>query len=40
MAKHSQEFKLKVVQTYLSNGGGYKKQVNNLIFAIPQFRNG
>ena len=25
MAKHSQEFKLKVVQTYLSNGGGYKK---------------
>lgn len=25
MGKHSQEFKLKVVQTYLSNGGGYKK---------------
>lgn len=25
MAKHSQEFKLKVVQTYLSNGGGYRK---------------
>lgn len=25
MAKHSQDFKLKVVQTYLCNAGGYKK---------------